>query len=576
MSIHEYFLDSPREKPAFGAITDRTLAGLRLFLSLSAFLIILIDPEEPSRFTDLTHGALVGYILYSFVIYLVARQHTNFTWQTMQYVTWADVVWYSALMTLGTGTNAVFFFFFLFAIIAGSSRGGTRLGVTLTAVCGVLFLSINLLLVDQLEFTAGRLALRTVYLAALGYILAYWGGAEASLRNRLMFLKELSTVANPRFGADRTARHTLHKLLDFYRADYCFLLLAATGMKLSFYCLGKDGTATEIAPMRVREENQIPVLDSLDPSATLFVERESFWSNRPSYSSYDHRTHAVEKLPADAAKIAAEALNVRSFITAPLRYRERVRGRVLVGSANTNHFDIEDAAFLQQAADHVLPLIENMRIVDHLASDAAEEERRRIARSVHDRVIQPYLGLQLGIKALQQELSPTGNSASNPTSAGPQNKGMAMLDQLVTMTREGIDELRNYVGDLKQTHQEATPLVDSIRRFADKFESATGIHVEILDGAGGLTMNDRLAAEVFQMTAEALSNVHRHTGSRHAKVQLRLLDGSLELRVENDVTGDAPAPFTPVSIFERAEALGARTEIALTNGKTLVTVEVPL
>ena len=128
MSIHEYLLEVPREKGAFGAITDRTLAGLRLLLSISAFLIILIDPTEPSRFTGLTHSALVGYILYSFAIYLVARRHTNFRWQTMQYVIWADVVWYSALMTLGTGTNAVFFFFFLFAIIAGSSRGGTRLG----------------------------------------------------------------------------------------------------------------------------------------------------------------------------------------------------------------------------------------------------------------------------------------------------------------------------------------------------------------------------------------------------------------------------------------------------------------
>jgi len=572
MSIHESFLEPPREKTAFGAITDRTLAGLRLFLALSALLIILIDPAEPSRFKSLTHGALVGYILYSFAIYLVARHHTNFTWQTMQVVIWADVAWYSALMTLGTGTNAVFFFFYLFAIIAGSSRGGTRLGVTLTAICAALFLAINLLLVEQLELSVGRLALRTIYLAALGYILAYWGGAEATLRKRLMFLKELSMVANPRFGVDRTIRHMLRRLLDFYRADYCFLLLGATGMKLTFYCLGKEGTATEIAPMRVREEDQIPVLDSLDPTTTVFLERASFWKNRPSYRSYDHRTHAIEELSPEAARAAADALNVRSFITVPLRYRERVRGRVLVGSTKAGAFDIEDAAFLQQAADHVLPLIENIRIVDHLASDAAEEERRRIARSVHDRVIQPYLGLQLGLKALQQELSPTPNG----TSPDSPNKAMMMLEQLVTMTREGVNELRNYVGDLKEEHLEATPLVDSIRRFADKFESGTGIHVEVMDGAGGLAMNDRLAAEVFQMTAEALSNVHRHTASRNAKVQLRIVDGSLELRVENDINGEAPAPFTPISIFERAEALGARTEIACSNGKTLVTVEVPL
>lgn len=573
MTIYEYLLDAPREKRGFGAITDRTLSGLRLLLSISAFLIILIDPTEPSRLQGLTHASLVGYILYSFLIYLLARHHTNFRWTTMQYVIWADVVWYSALMTLGTGTNAVFFFFFLFAIIAGSSRGGTQLGFTLTAASAVIFFTINLLLIADLDFTFGRLGLRTVYLSALGYILAYWGGAEATLRNRLTFLKELSVVANPRFGVDRTIRQMLRRLMDFYRADYCFLLLGAADTELTFYCLTRENVAAEVAPMRLPEKTTIPLLDSLDPTTAAFAEKASFWRVRPSYRAYDPRTHAVAELPLDTATGTAEALNVRSFITAPLRYRELVRGRVLVGSSKPGAFDIEDAAFLQQAADQVLPLIENMRIVDHLASDAAEEERRRIARSVHDRVIQPYLGLQLGLKALQQELLPKDNTAA---AVHLPNKGMSMLEQLVTMTREGIDELRQYVGDLKQTHLEATPLVDSIRRFAGKFESGTGIRVDVVDGAHGMMMNDRLAAEVFQMTAEALSNIHRHTHSHSARVCLMLVDNSLELTVENEGSEKEPARFTPVSIFERAEAMGARTEVASQDGKTRVRVVVPL
>ena len=572
MSVHEYLLDPPSQKGAFGAITDRTLAGLRLLLSISAFLIILIDPTEPSRFRSLTHTALVGYILYSLTIYLFSRRYSNFRWQTMQYVIWADVVWYSALMTLGTGTNAVFFFFFLFAIIAGSSRGGTKLGFRLTAACAVTFLAISLTLIDELQLSIGRLILRTVYLAALGYILAYWGGAEATLRNKLRFLKELSLMANPRFGVDLTIRRMLRRLQDFYEADYCFLLLGTTDRELAFYCLASDNPSGDNAPMRLREETKLPLLDTDDATTAVFLEKASFWKSGPGYRSFDPRTHGVTELPVESARVTAEALNVRSFITAPLRYRERVRGRVLVGSTKPGAFDVEDVAFLQQAADQVLPLIENMRIVDHLASDAAEEERRRIARSVHDRVIQPYLGLQLGLKALQKELSASGNGDRRDVSP----KGMNMLEQLVGMTREGIDELRKYVGDLKETHLEAAPLMDSIRRFADKFESGTGIHVEVMDGAGGFAVNDRLAAELFQMAAEGLSNVHRHTESRKARVRLRLVDSNLELSVENDVNGDVPARFTPVSIFERAEALGARTEVVSEAGKTVVRVEVPL
>jgi signal transduction histidine kinase len=97
-----------------------------------------------------------------------------------------------------------------------------------------------------------------------------------------------------------------------------------------------------------------------------------------------------------------------------------------------------------------------------------------------------------------------------------------------------------------------------------------------MGGTGTLTLNDRLTAEVFQMTAEALSNVHRHTESRNARVRLGIIENSLELTVENDTNGNLPARFTPISIFERAEALGARTEVVCQHGKTIVRVEVPL
>jgi signal transduction histidine kinase len=78
------------------------------------------------------------------------------------------------------------------------------------------------------------------------------------------------------------------------------------------------------------------------------------------------------------------------------------------------------------------------------------------------------------------------------------------------------------------------------------------------------------------MTAEALSNVHRHTDSRNVTVGVALADNSLVLTIENDAPRELPALFTPLSIFERAEALGARTEVASGKGKTRVRVEVPL
>jgi signal transduction histidine kinase len=563
-----------KEGGAFGAISDRTLAGLRLLLAISALLIILVDPNEPNRLKNVTYWALASYILYSLAIYIFARERTNFSRRLMHCVIWTDVLWYSALITLGTGTNAVFFFFYLFAIIAGSSRGGTTLGLTLTAVCTVIFVILNVFLVVPLQLDIPRFARRAIYMAALGYILAYWGGAEATLRRKLTFLKDLSLVSNPRFGVDRTIRKMLHRLLDFYDADYAFFLIAGTESRMDFYRVSRNEAATQHEPqhepMQVQSNAGIPLMNDSDPAVALFVDRVSFRNRHPRYSAYDPTTEQVTDLSPEPAMDTAELLSVRSFITAPLRKNERIRGRLLVGSTHASHFDIDDAAFLQQAADLVLPVIEEIRLLDRLASEAAEEERRKLARSVHDRVIQPYLGLQIGLKALQQELIRSTGTAQS------QDRGTALLNELVAMTRDGIEELRRYVSGLKNTDETETGLVDFIRRFTSRFESATGIRVEVVDSACGLTMSDRLSAEIFQMTAEALSNVHRHTLSRNAVVRLTLSENNLQLSVENDATGTAPAPFKPTSIVERAAALGARTEILRPEGKTLLLIEVPL
>ncbi len=96
-------------------------------------------------------------------------------------------------------------------------------------------------------------------------------------------------------------------------------------------------------------------------------------------------------------------------------------------------------------------------------------------------------------------------------------------------------------------------------------------------GNDGFAANDRLTAEVFQMTTEALSNIHRHTQARSAQVTLNLQSHNLILQVENESDRDAgPVYFSPSSISERADALGGSAEVLWREGRTILKVEVPL
>src|SRR5437016_9223787 len=120
----------------------------------------------------------------------------------------------------------------------------------------------------------------------------------------------------------------------------------------------------------------------------------------------------------------------------------------------------------------------------------------------------------------------------------------------------GIAELRRYIGGLQDSDEREGSLLVAVRRFAEQFVKATGIAVHIEDETP-LAVHDRLAAEVFQIVVEGLSNIRRHTSSAWATIGLACRNGQLRLRIVNDITaGSAPAPFTPRSITERAAALG--------------------
>jgi signal transduction histidine kinase len=550
-----------------GAVTDRRLSALRLKLAVAAMLIVYFIPSDVRP----THYFLGAYAVYSAVVYFVARREVNFSPAVMRSLVCVDLVWYTALISLNRGTQGLYFFY-LFAVIVASSRGGAVFGFLVTVISAFLCITVGLVAVPPGPFDQTRFVMRPLAIVGLGYILAYWGGAELALKRKLVLLKELSVVANPRFGVDWTIEQTLRRLLQFWDASYCLILLAHdTGLQL--YLVSSDHP-NQCQRVRVQGQSEIPFIDVSDSAAVVYSDQARVWPRGPAYRSYDPRTNATKLRDLPPGEALAEFLSARSFVGVPLHYRERLRGRILVSSARSHAFDVGDAVFLQHVANQIVPVIENIRLVERLASDASEEERNRIARSVHDRVIQPYYGLQIGLKALHSVLN-NGHNGSEHSRA--ERKSAVLLEELMTMTSEGIDELRQYVSGLKQSRTSGSHLADSIRRFASKFENATGIHVRVIDETEGFVGNGRLTSEIFQMAAEALSNIHRHTHARSARVGLSLAANSVRLQVENDLVGDVEPPrFTPGSITDRAEALGGTTEVVTESGRTVLRVEVPL
>jgi signal transduction histidine kinase len=544
---------------------ERLTSALRLALAVASLAIFLGDPREHPDRRLLAQAVLALFIAYSVVVYAATmRGVRRFPGPAGP---WVDLGWVTLLVAASAGTSSIFFPLYLFAILSAAFGSGFRVGMGVVVASVLSFAVVGALTaprgaaLDPREFVV-----RPLYLLVVGYLTAVWGGHEVRSRERLALLRDVTSLSNPRFGIDRTLAQVLERIREFHDADSCRLVLAEEGGERRWMRAATRGVAeppreTELpaalaeillpppaggaflAPAGRRDQGRgEAALEVSDPSAP--------------------RTRA----PPEAARALLTALDAGALLSVPFRYHASALGRLYVVRREPRPFDWDDVEFLRQVVEQVVPVLESVRLVDRLASDAADEERRRIARDLHDSVIQPYLGLRLGLAA-----------ARNAVAAGRLDEGQKHLERLVELADAEIETLRGYVRALRSAEAGATgSLLDaSLRRFCARFSEATGIRVDVAADPAAI-QSDRLAAEVFQMVTEALSNVRRHSAARRAEVRVATEGERVVLTVTNDGGPPDGAAFFPRSIGERAAALGGEVRVEQRPDATVVRAEIPL
>jgi signal transduction histidine kinase len=547
----------------------RKISAMRVVLAFSALLVIYIDPSETNRFVVPTYLALAAYGIYSIVIWALTIRRSRTLPVTILH--WLDVAWYLPLIALSSGTNSIFFFFFFFAILVASFGWGFPEGMRVTIVSAVLFTVVGYAAAaTQVDFPLNRLLLGPIELLVLGYLIAYWGGVQSRLIARLQLLKEVSILSNPRFGVERTIQSVLESLRSSYGADSCMMILpkshaghpirlygSSSEVPYHMYRTDRNSSKAGNSASEISDEMARVFLNA-SPSHAIIYRR----GNPGELLLYDTKTRDLIKGDIGSSTFL-NAFDGKSCFSVPVYYRAQPVGRLyIVGAAH--RFDNADIDFVLQVMEQVTGVLENIRLVDSLASDAAGQERRKIAQDIHDSVIQPYIGLQFGLAAVKQKLE-SGEGV------------LANVEELLALTNGEIADLRSYVGGLRRGESPRDIFLPAVRRFAAKFSEATGLQVEI-QGSDDLPIYDRLAAELFQMIEEGLSNVRRHSTSTYAKLDIGIKDGHLEMQLRNErLRRLGEASFTPRSIADRAAALGGKTVVYTDqNHDTVVSVQIPL
>jgi len=203
---------------------------------------------------------------------------------------------------------------------------------------------------------------------------------------------------------------------------------------------------------------------------------------------------------------------------------------------------------------------------------AQEDERKRIARELHDETTQSLAVLVMGLESALAALR----------SGGP----VPRLDEVKALAVHILDEIHRLILDLRPSVLDDLGLFSAVRWYAERHLQARGVALRCEVGtAPRARLPPEVEIAVFRICQEAINNITRHARADSVLIQLEAEGGQLRIEIEDDGAGFDPGGPGPsdrphyglLGIRERAELLGGRATIDSAPGRgTRVEVRVPL
>jgi signal transduction histidine kinase len=192
---------------------------------------------------------------------------------------------------------------------------------------------------------------------------------------------------------------------------------------------------------------------------------------------------------------------------------------------------------------------------------AQEDERRRLARELHDDTIQALI-------ALKQRLQIARFSLAEEQSSSPDAQA---LDELTVLAEETIANVRRLTRGLRPIYLEDLGLIPALEMLGQETGQAAGIPVAFNRLGAERRLDGALELAFYRMAQEALNNIVRHAQAAHAEISIEFLTAAVVLTIRDDGAGfivpEAPAEFAHfghyglLGIHERAELIGAKLQI---------------
>jgi len=492
---------------------ERILAAARVALALSCFCAIQLSSSLAFQHYKIFQVLLLLYTGHAIALLVLVYARREVSPTFIRWVHAGDVVWPAVISLLSNGLASPFFVYFIFALLAAAFRWGMREALLTmlaahTAILGaVIALPYSPLAASiAREVTLETLLLRTVYLVTFAWLVGYLAESEKRPQAEAVTISQVSAKARVDAGLKGTLEATLQEILHIFDGREIRLVSRETGRASNLWSVERladsggfsfswrqlqDSEARAYAlEMPERAAGASWQGNQYVSSGTVDSEGISLRGPRCQLPSAFVRRHPFELLLASVVSISPH-ITAQLFILDPR----------LGGSPKTQ------LRFLQQLTNRVAPGVYNVYLLRRLRSRAAAIERARVARELHDGVVQSLHGLAFRLYALR-------------TAAGTSPEQCQELLELQELVQSETAVLRSLIQQLKPLDFDPRHLVEFLTGLIDRFRYDTGIAATFVCDVGDIAVPAATCREIAGIVQEALANVLKHSGAENVLVRL--------------------------------------------------------
>ncbi len=262
--------------------------------------------------------------------------------------------------------------------------------------------------------------------------------------------------------------------------------------------------------------------------------------------------------------VSAEGL--KAFISVPLRSKDRVLGVITVASRATRRFAKNDMYLLHAIGDQLGVAIDKAGLYERLRRAreryrqlarqtllAHEEERKRLARELHDETSQALSGLALQLQALVTMAEKSGGDAEFINR-------LKMIQSLAVQVHKEINRL---MADLRPTLLDTLGLIPAIRQYAEANLRHLGIDVSIDIKGAETRLPPEMEAGLYRFFQGAIGNIAKHSKAKKTGIILEYQNNEFWVQISDDGIGFDVSKITDIDesgrgrgVFSMKERIG--------------------